>query len=131
MSKAREHEKSVFGVRKPRRRGGRLSWVVLPCLLAGIASTQGYAATMAQETAEIRVRYKYRELTSPTAARNLLRRIGDAALESCGASSFSLAEFKTATKRSRCWRDAVDDAVRFIHSPVLSVVASEDRRGHS
>jgi UrcA family protein len=107
MSNAHEHEKSVSGVRKPRRRDRRLP--------TGLEAT------------EIRVRYKYRDLTSPTAARSLLRRIGDAALESCGASSFSLAEFKTATELSQCWRDAVDDAVRRIGSPALSAVASEGR----
>jgi UrcA family protein len=127
MSNAHEHEKSVSGVRKPRRRDRRLAWVVLPCLLAGIASTESHAAPTGLEATEIRVRYKYRDLTSPTAARSLLRRIGDAALESCGASSFSLAEFKTATELSQCWRDAVDDAVRRIGSPALSAVASEGR----
>jgi UrcA family protein len=128
MNKAREHEKSVIGAGNPWRRDRRPSWIVLPFLLAGIASTVGHAAPTGLETTEIRVRYERRELTSPAAARILLRRIGDAALESCGASSFSLAEFKTATVVSRCWRDAVDDAVRRIGSPVLSTVASEGRR---
>jgi len=128
MNKARGHEKSVIGAGNPRRRERRLSWMVLPFLLAGIAPTQGHAAPAGLETTEIRVRYERRELTSPAAARSLLRRIGDAALESCGASSFSLAEFKTATVVSRCWRDAVDDAVRRIGSPVLSAAASEGRR---
>ena len=106
-----------------------LSWIALPFLLAGIASTEGHAAPTGFETTEIRVRYERWELTSPAAARSLLRRIGDAALESCGASSFSLAELKTATVVSRCWRDAVDDAVRRIGSPELSAAASEGRRG--
>jgi UrcA family protein len=105
-----------------------LSWIALPFLLAGIASTEGHAAPTVVETTEIRVRYERRELTSPAAARSLLRRIGDAARETCGASSFSLAELKTATVVSRCWRDAVDDAVRRIGSPELSAAASEGRR---
>ena len=128
MNQAHGHEKLVIGVGNPRRRDRRRPWIVLPFLLAGIASTQGHAAPTGLETTEIRVRYERRELTSPAAARGLLRRIGDAARESCGASSFSLAEFKTATAVSRCWRDAVDDAVRRIGSPVLSAAASEGRR---
>ena len=128
MNKARGHEKSVIGAGNPRRRDRRPSWIVLPFLLAGIPSTEGHAAPTGLETIEIRVRYERRELTSPAAARILLRRIGDAALESCGASSFSLAELKTATVVSRCWRDAVDDAVRRIGSPELSAAASEGRR---
>jgi UrcA family protein len=128
MNEARGQEKSVAGVGNPGRRDRRLSWTVLPFLLAGIASTEGHAAPAGLETTEIRVRYERRELTSPAAARSLLRRIGDAALESCGASAFSLSEVKTATVVSRCWRDAVDDAVRRIGNPVLSAAASEGRR---
>src|ERR1700722_13434469 len=103
-------------------------WIVVAFVLGGIVSAEGHATTTGFETTEIRVRYERRELTSPAAARSLLRRIGDAALESCGASSFSLAELKTATVVSRCWRDAVDDAVRRIASPELSAAASEGRR---
>jgi len=128
MNKGHGQEKPVIGAGNSRRRGRRLSWTVLPFLLAGIASMEGHAAPNGLETTEIRVRYERRELTSPAAARRLLKRIGDAALESCGASPFSLAEFKTATLGSRCWRDAVDDAVRRIGSPVLSAAASESRR---
>ena len=128
MNKARGHEKAVIGAGNPRRRDRRLSWIALPFLLAGIASTEGHAAPTGLETTEIRVRYERRELTSPAAARRLLRRIGDAALESCGASSFSLAEFKTATVVSRCWRDAVDDTVRRSDDPLLTAAAREGRR---
>jgi UrcA family protein len=128
MNKPHGHEKLVIGVGNPRRRDRSLPWIVLPFLLTGIAATAGHAAPTGLETTGIRVRYERRELTSPAAARGLLRRIGDAALESCGASAFSLSEVRTATVVSRCWRDAVDDAVRRIGSPVLSAAASEGRR---
>jgi UrcA family protein len=103
-------------------------WIVVAFVLGGIVSTEGHAAATGSETTETRVRYERRELTSPAAARRLLRRIGDAARESCGASSFSLAEFKTAAVASRCWRDAVDDAVRRIDDPLLTAAARETRR---
>jgi UrcA family protein len=128
MIQAQEHEKSDTRVRRPRRGDLRLSWVVLHCLLVGIASTESHAAQPGLGRTEVRVRYKQWELTSPTAMHALFRRIGDAALEACGASSFSLAEVQTATKLSPCWRDAVDDAVRRVGSPALSAVASEGRR---
>jgi UrcA family protein len=98
--------------------------MVLPFLLSGIASS--HAGPTGSDRTEIRLRFDRRDLTSAAAARRLLLlRIGDAALEACGASPFSLAEFKIATRSSRCWRDAVDDAVRRIGSPALSSLTGE------
>ena len=102
-------------------------WTVLPFVLSGLISTEGYATPPGSVTTEIRVRYDQRDLTSPTAAHRLLRRIRDAALESCGASPFSLPEFKAATVASRCWIDAVDNAVRRIDDPLLTAAAHEGR----
>jgi UrcA family protein len=127
MRKGHEADKWIIGYGKPRRRDRQPFWVVLACLMAGIGS-QCFAAAARSETTDIQLRYKHQELTSASSARVLLKRIGDAALESCGASPFSLAEFKAATKVTQCWRDAVDEAVRRIGSPVLNAVASEARR---
>jgi UrcA family protein len=102
-------------------------WWLVAFVLGGIVLTETHAAAAA-EGSEIRVRYDRRELASPAGARRLLGRIGDAALESCGASSFSLVEFKAATMVSRCWRDAVDDAVRRVDDPLLTAAAREVRR---
>jgi UrcA family protein len=102
-------------------------WTVFAFVLGGVVSTEGYAAPTGLVTTEIRVRYDHRDLTSPAAARHLLRRIRDAALESCGASPFSLPEFKAATLASRCWSDAVENAVRRIDNPLLTAAARADR----
>jgi UrcA family protein len=102
-------------------------WIVFAFVLGGVVSTEGYAAPTGWVTTEIRVRYDHRELTSPSAAHRLLTRIRDAALESCGASPFSLPEFKAATVASQCWRDAVDNAVRSIDDPLLTAAAREGR----
>jgi UrcA family protein len=126
MRKRIGHSESSIGSERPRRTRPQLSWVVLPFLLAGIVS-EGLASPVGQETSTIRVRYNRTELTSNTGARNLLKRIGNAALESCGASSFSLAEFKAATEQSRCWRAAVDVAVHSIGSSVLNAAAEQGR----
>jgi UrcA family protein len=103
-------------------------WTVLACVLSVIVATDGNATPTKSKTTEVRLRYDRRELTSPAAARHLLRRIGNAALESCGASSFSLEEIKTAALASRCWRDAIDDAVRRIDAPLLTAAARENQR---
>jgi UrcA family protein len=94
-------------------------------LLFGIVSTDGHAGPARSETTEIHLRYSRQDLASPAATRRLLARIGDAALEACGASPFSLAEFKVATRSSECWRKAVDEATRRIESPTLTALASK------
>jgi UrcA family protein len=98
---------------------------VLTCVLGAMAATASHATPTTVQTTEIRVRYDHRELASPAGARHLLRRIGKAALESCGASSFSLSDVKTAAMASPCWKDAVDDAVRRIHDPMLTATAHQ------
>jgi UrcA family protein len=90
----------------------------------GVASAVADSASLRLETTEVRVRYQAAELGSPVAARMLLKRIGNAALESCGASSFSLNEFRVATEHSECWKNAVAEAVRDIDSPALNAVAA-------
>ena len=101
------------------------NWTVLACVLCAMAATESHATPLALQTTQIRVRYHHRELSSPAGARHVLRRIGEAALESCGASSFSLSEVKTAAMTSTCWKHAVDDAVRRIHEPMLTAAAHD------
>jgi UrcA family protein len=110
----------------PQRSRPRLSCVILSLLLVG-AAFESLAAPAGLGTSTITVRYNRTELTSAAGAHDLLKRIGDAALESCGASPFSLAEFKAATEQSRCWKAAVDGAVRSIGSPTLNAAAAGGR----
>jgi UrcA family protein len=100
-------------------------WIVIACMLSGIGSTHAQAAPTKSETSEIKLRYDRRELSSPAGARHLLKRIGNAALEVCGGSSFSMNEFKTATVQSQCWRDAVDAAVRRVDDPLLTAAHAQ------
>lgn len=57
---------------------------------------------------------------SPAAARHLLRKIDEAALDACGGSPFSLRETRDAIEASSCWKDAVADAVRQTQNPLLA-----------
>jgi UrcA family protein len=125
MSKTNRYEKADIRAENPRRADRRWVLMILPMLLSGVASAHEHTGPTGSETTEIRLRYDRRDLTSPAAARRLLVRIGDAALEACGASPFSLAEFKIATRSSRCWRDAVDRTVSRIGSPTLSALIGE------
>ncbi len=125
MRTGQARKRWVIGGGEAGRGDRRLCWVALACVMAVVPPTQVLAASAGADAIHIQLRYKHQELTSPTGARFLLRRIGDAALEACGASTFSLAEFKTATQAGKCWRDAVDETVRRIGNPLLNAVASE------
>jgi|GEM_PF-4166514 len=118
-------EKLISCRRNPPRLDWRRRWMVVPFLLFGIVSTDAHAGPAGSETTEIHLRYHRQDLASAAATRRLLVRIGDAALQACGASPFSLAEFKIATRNSQCWRKAVDGATRRIENPTLTALASE------
>ena len=127
MNKALEHCK-IRATTPARSRLKQLTWIALPLLFAGLAAAEDHPAPAGSETTEIRVHYERKDLTSAAGARRLLARIDSAALESCGASSFSLPELKNAVLASQCYRDAVEKAVHRIDSPLLSAAASEDQR---
>lgn len=101
--------------------------IAVALVAGGMAATAASAAVSGAEVSEIRLRYEPAALYSTAGARHLLRRIGDAALETCGASPSSLAELRWITAVSPCWRDAVAQAVRRIDNPMLSAAARETR----
>jgi len=100
--------------------------VVWALIVFSVAPATGHTAApvSGEVTTKIHLRYDHRDLSSPVAARQLLHRIHEAALEVCGASSFSLSELKLATRESSCWRNAVADAVHRIDSAMLTTLAN-------
>lgn len=94
------------------------------CLLATLAVVAaGVPAAGAAEDeapARLTVRFATADLRDQPAARRLLARIGDAALDVCGASPFSLPELQRLVRASACWHDAVARAVTGIHAPQLA-----------
>jgi len=57
---------------------------------------------------------------TPRVARQTLARIERAALEVCGASSFSLREVRMSVRDSACWHASVAEAVARANDPLLS-----------
>ena len=112
-------EMAVIGAAEPGSSGRLRASLLATLLLTCTVSRAGNAQPVGVETTDIRLKYSHTDLATPTAARRLLARIGNAALEACGASTFSLADYKSAIRASRCWRDAVEDASRRIGSPTL------------
>ncbi len=65
-------------------------------------------------------------------AQRLLRTLGNAALEVCGASSFSLADVKAAVRRSACWHETMARAVTEADSQMLAeAYARAANRNHA
>ena len=94
--------------------------------LAGVAmaalalSAFSGPASAEDQTTRVRVSHVDYAVSSTAQARQLLTRLGDAALEACGASSFSLVEHKAAVRRSACWQAGMRDAVRRIDNPLVT-----------
>lgn len=107
-------------------RASRLSiLVVMSTLLSNAASnamlpTAAFAREDEEDAAQgIVVRFGAADSRTMAGARRLLDRIGDAALEACGASPFSLIDVRRVVMASDCWHDAMEHAVRRIHAPAL------------
>jgi UrcA family protein len=58
---------------------------------------------------------------TPSAAMHTLNQLKDAAMEACGASPFSLSEYKAAVRETRCWHDSVADVVARLGSAQLAL----------
>ncbi len=88
-------------------------------------STPALAA--GDEATAVRVRHVDTTVETRADADKLLGRLSAAALEACGASSFSLAQYKQAVRNSACWRTSMTDVVQRIDSPLLT--AAFEKRG--
>lgn len=107
---------------------GTVALGVALAALAAMMPAPATAADRADATRSVTVRHIDPSLTSPAAATRLLTRLDKAALEVCGASGFSLSDVKQATRRSRCWQDAMADAVRRLDNPLLAAAFDKGRR---
>jgi UrcA family protein len=74
----------------------------------------------ADEPTAISVRHVDLTLESRGEATRLLGRLSEAAMEACGASSFSLAQYRQAVRGSACWRSSMTDVVQRIDNPYLN-----------
>ena len=66
--------------------------------------------------------------SSAKAARAVLDRIDTAALEACGASSFSLREVKISVRSSQCWKESVAKVVARINDPMIQAAYASRHR---
>lgn len=78
------------------------------------------SAFASEETRSVAVRHVDRHPATEAAARRTLARLGQGALEVCGASPFSVPQMRIAIRASRCWKDSMARAVRQIDNSTLA-----------
>ncbi len=81
----------------------------------------GHASALSeQQPASVSVRYHAESLENSRAAADMLRRIDTAAMEACGASSFSLKMYRDTVQASACYRNGVSQAVAELNAPAVT-----------
>jgi UrcA family protein len=94
--------------------------LTLLALAAALTAPALAHATPAADIAQVRVSFSDLNLNHDRDAAVLLGRVQSAALESCGASSFSLPDYRAAVQHSSCYRAGVAQAVGAIGAPKLT-----------
>ena len=90
-----------------------------------LATAMAAPAAMASDSpAVVRVAYGDLNLSSPHDSAVMLRRLHEAALEACGASSFSVPDYRRAIEHTACYRDSMDRAVSAVGAPTVSQLYS-------
>jgi UrcA family protein len=101
-------------------KGLRAAPIAAVVLLGGLFGSATAGADPSVETIAVRVSHVNLNPPSQSEALHTLERLKDAALEACGGSPFSLAEFRTAVRASKCWHDSLADALARIGSAQLN-----------
>ncbi|THD52517.1 UrcA family protein [Phenylobacterium sp.] len=103
--------------------------VALGCAfaLAGAASARAAAVSEADAAREIEslptqvaIKFGDLDLASQPGSEAMLQRISHAALEACGASGFSLPDYRWAVKNTTCYRGSMDRAVADLAAPTVT-----------
>jgi len=101
---------------------------LLICALAlGLAvPVVGQASATSDDHTRVTVRLHDTDLERPKAAAQVLRRLDSAAMEACGASDFSLREYRLTVEGSACHEAGLGRAVAELNVP--AVTALYDKR---
>ena len=96
---------------------------VLALALAGPAVAM--AASTNDATTSVVVSYHDLDLNRSKDAAIALKRIDSAAMRACGASTFSLREYKDAVRQSDCHRDGMNQAIASLNAPLVQALYRE------
>lgn len=95
---------------------------VCALLLALLTPVVSYAADSAEDVVAVNVRYGDLDLGKSADAAVMLRRIDAAASQACGASDFSLKEYRLAVGRSSCHQESMSRAVAALNARAVSAL---------
>jgi len=102
--------------------------------LAGAASARAAVVSEADAAREIEsqpiqvaIKFGDLDLASEPGSAAMLQRISHAALEACGASSFSVPDYRWAVKNSTCYRGSMDRAVADLAAPAVTHLYEQRR----
>jgi UrcA family protein len=96
--------------------------------LAGSAFAQSEAAaarSIYHESVAVPVTYRDLDLSSQDGASTMLDRLGHAAMDACGASDFSVKDYRWAVAHSACVRNSLDQAVADLDAPTVTRLYQE------
>lgn len=93
---------------------------VLILALALAAPIASHAASPTENVATATAGYGDLNLARAGDAKIMLHRLDRAALEACGASSFSFRDYRTAVQRSDCYKDGMRQALADLNAPAVT-----------
>ena len=114
-------------VRQSRLFSDRLMVASLVAALCICSTAKAQALADGSELTAVTVGHLDLHPRSPAIARRTLERLGEAAMEACGAADSSLDDMKRAVRASPCWRAAMARAVRRIDDPRLALAYAQAR----
>ena len=113
--------------------------VALGCAFALSGAVSAHAAVYSEAQAarevenlpvQVAIKFGDLDLASAPGSAAMLQRISHAALEACGASNFSVPDYRWAMKRSACYHASMDRAVASLAAPAVTRLY-EQRRNYA
>lgn len=89
------------------------------------------AALAADAVPQVRVTAAGLHLSQSADAQAMLGRLDEAALNACGASKFSFAQVRSATRAGDCYRSAMSNAVTSLGAPMVTNLYRNDVRSYA
>ena len=97
------------------------------CAHAAPSSEAEAAREIESQPVQVAIKFGDLDLASQQGSTAMLQRIGHAALEACGASGFSVPDYKWATKNSACYHGSMDRAVAQLAAPAVTHLYEQRR----